>query len=85
LISAIVATIRRPIADGEGHKIGNDNKERELRAIFELLTPIEAFALRGRVAADRATDELVVAFKRLTIDRRTRLIAFLADPRRGRI
>jgi hypothetical protein len=52
---------------------------------LEKPTPATLPPVRRRLAAERATDELVVAFKRLTIERRTRLLAFLADPRRGRI
>lgn len=82
---SIIDAITRPLRHDEGHKTGNDNKEREIRAMFALLTASEALALRRRLAADRTSDELVAAFKRLTMERRTRLLAFLSDPRRGRL
>lgn len=82
---ALIAIIMRPIADHETHQTSNDNRERELRCYFGSLSPIEAFALRKRLDADRDDDKVAVAFRRLLSDRRHRLRAFLADPRRGRM
>jgi hypothetical protein len=84
-VQAIVAIVMRPLSPDEGPKIGNDNKEKEIRELFAALMPAEALLLRRRFAADRSNDELVAAFKRLTIERRTRLVAYLADARRGRL
>lgn len=78
----IMATLSRPLRPDEGHQIGNDNRERELRLLLATLTPIQAFHLRRRLELDRNTDPLALAFRRLIIDRRLRLRAFLADPRR---
>jgi len=83
VVAAIVAVIMRPLRADEGHRDGNDNKERELRAVFRQLTASEALLVRRRLASERANDELVAAFKRMTVERRTRLLAFLADPRRS--
>ncbi len=78
----IMATLSRPLLPGEGHQLGNDNRERELRGLLVTLTPIQAFHLRRRLELDRNNDQLAVAFRRLVVERRVRLRAFLADPRR---
>jgi hypothetical protein len=80
----LIATLTRPLGAEESHQIGNDNRERELRRYIEELSPIEAFVLRRRLDADRSNDKLAVAFRRLVAERRVRLKALLADPRRGR-
>lgn len=84
LTGATTEIVMRPLAADKGHREGNDNKERELRALFTELSLLNALSVRRRLAADNARDALVAAFHRLTIERRTRLIAFLADPRRSR-
>jgi hypothetical protein len=80
----LIATLTRPLGLEESHQIGNDNREGELRSYIENLSPIEAFVLRRRLDADRSNDTLAVAFRRLVVERRVRLKALLADPRRGR-
>jgi anti-sigma factor RsiW len=79
----IIATLLRPLTAEETHQRGNDNRERELQAIFVELSPLEALALRRRLDADRHDDHLVVEFRRLNIERRQRLKDFLCNPRRG--
>ncbi len=59
-----------------------DRKESELRALFCSLRPLEAAALRKRLADPRADDKLAEQFARFAPDRRARLIAVLADARR---
>ena len=78
----LIAIIVRPIRLGEGHQVGNELREQELRAALAALEPVDAFQMRRRLELDRATDALAVAFRRLVPDRRRRLIAFLADPKR---
>lgn len=85
LEAEIVATLTRPLAPDETHRIGGENRERDLRAIFARLTPLEAHQLRRRLDAERSDDKLVLAFRRVTIERRTRLKALLAEPRRRAI
>jgi O-methyltransferase involved in polyketide biosynthesis len=46
------------------------------------LTVLEARALHARLSNPASDDPLAKAFKRLTADRRARLINFLADARR---
>jgi hypothetical protein len=78
----IIALATRPLLPGESHYTGGDNRERELRLAFAKLTPLEAYQVRRRLDIDRGDDALVSAFRRLAVERRTRLKAFLADPRR---
>src|SRR5688572_21880358 len=80
----LIATLTRPLSAEESHQVGNDNRERELRSYIEELSQIEAFVLRRRLDADRSNDKVAVAFRRLVVERRVRLKALLADPRRGR-
>lgn len=81
---ALLAVLTRPVAPGETHQNDGNAREHELRRYFDLLSPMEAYALRRRLDVARTDDKLVIAFRRLIIERRTRLQAFLADPRRGR-
>lgn len=79
----IIATLLRPLSADETHHAGNENREHQLRAMFAQLLPVEALVLRRRIDADRNDDRLVAAFRRLIMERRKRLTAFLADPRRA--
>jgi len=80
--AAIIEAIVRPIEPGEMHRAGNDRKERELLALLDTLTPVQALALRRRLANGRAGDPMVAAFARLIAERRNRVLAFLDDARR---
>ncbi len=82
LDGAIIAVLTRPLRPDEGHRVGNDNRERELVRLLAALTPVETYHLRRRLDADRADDAVVVAFRRLLGERRQRVRAFLSDPRR---
>lgn len=81
LEASIIVALTRPITPGEGHREGNDRRERELRELFVQLTPVQILDLRRRLANARFDDTLAHAFKRLIIERRQRLMAFLEDPR----
>ena len=80
--AAIVQTLTRPLAPGEGHQMGNANRERELLELLANLDVIESHHLGRRLDLDRPSDPLAQAFRRLTVDRRGRLRAFIADARR---
>lgn len=82
IVAAIIEVLTSPPRAGEGHRDGNDRKEHELRAVLRELRPAEALLVRRRLSASRTDDELVIAFQRFTVDRRARLLAMLADPRR---
>jgi len=80
--ASIIVALTRPIVPGEGHRDGNDRRERELYELFGQLTPVQTLDLRHRISIARTDDRLAQAFKRLVIERRQRLTSFLEDPRR---
>jgi hypothetical protein len=82
VVASIIEVITSDVERGQAH-VEFPEKEKQLRRIIQSLTPVDALALRKRLQADRDDDALVVAFRRLTRDRRDRLIAFLADPARS--
>jgi hypothetical protein len=79
----ILELLARPTDPRETHRVGNDRKERELFALLDTLSAVEALSLTRRLACARKDDALVVAFvERLSPDRRARVISFVADTRR---
>ena len=82
LEASLLAIVTRPLRPDESHRTGNDQRERELGTLFASLTRVEAFHLRRQLDLDLESDPIAVAFRRLTGDRRQRLRASLADPRR---
>jgi hypothetical protein len=78
----LLAILERPLRADENHQVGNANRERELIAVIARLAPVEAHYLGRRLDAARADDRLAQGFRRLVVERRTRLRAFLASPRR---
>lgn len=80
----LIAAIEQPLRSGEMHRVGNDRKEREIAALLDTLTPVQSLTLCTRLAAGTASDPLVIAFGRLLVERRNRLIAFLERRRRSR-
>lgn len=78
----LIAILAAPLRPGETAVAGYARKERELAAAFATLSLTDAFALRKRLAAPASDDTLATQFARLTVERRTRLIQFLADARR---
>ena len=71
-----------PPSPNETIETGFRRKEHELRALFAVLTPVEARALHRRLANPSFDDVIAMLFARLVIDRRGRLLAFLAQARR---
>jgi len=68
---------------GETIEAAYRRKERELAGLFGSLTRGEAATLQRRLVDPRSNDPIASRFARLVIDRRTRLLAVLADvPRR---
>ena len=68
---------------GETIELAYRRKERELTELFATLARGEAATLHKRLSDPRDGDTLASRFARLVIDRRTRLLAILADaPRR---
>lgn len=78
----LIAVLDAPLASGESAHAGFRRKEEELGAIFATLSVLESRALHSRLSLCKAGDELANKFARLMIDRRARLLMFLADARR---
>jgi len=79
----IIEILATSPAYGETIEAAYRRKERELAVLFASLTRIEAAALQRRLTAPRADDVLAQRFARLVVERRTRLLALLAEtPRR---
>jgi hypothetical protein len=78
-VEAQIATVlARPLSPGESHLRGQERRERELRELFAKLPALQRYTLRQRLERDVDADALAVAFRRLVIDRRLRLLAVLA-------
>jgi len=75
----VLAASTRP---GETIEVGFRRKEHELGALFDQLGVVEADALHHRLASPRPDDALAALFGRMATERKTRLLAFLADARR---
>jgi hypothetical protein len=78
----MLAILVRPLAASDSALIGHARKERELVSLLDRLTAIESHFLHKRLAAPRSDDRLAIAFGRLMIERRSRLLAYLRDARR---
>lgn len=78
----LIKVLESPIDCCETHRAGYDRKERELLALLDGLTPVEAHELGRRLALASVNDRIVRAFSRLAADRRARVVAFIADTRR---
>lgn len=78
----LIAILDAPLAPGETAMTGFQRKEAELGAVFATLSVLESRALHARLVAPKPGDELAHKFARLTVERRARLMAFLADCRR---
>jgi hypothetical protein len=78
----LLAILDAPLHTGETAAAGFARKERELAAVFAQLPVLAARGLHMRLANPRRDDQLADKFARLTIERRTRLLNFLADARR---
>jgi hypothetical protein len=57
-------------------------KERELAEVLGTLNAVESLAMHRRLANPQIKDELAEKFARMVVDRRNRLLGFLADCRR---
>ncbi len=79
---ALMVILLAPLQPGETTMVGYLRKEHELRAVFASLSVPAARLLHARLSAGKADDALGAAFARMTLDRRTRLLVFLADARR---
>ena len=78
----LISILDAPLAPGETVMAGFARKEHELGAMFARLGVLESRAMHARLANPKPGDELASRFARLTIERRSRLLSFLADARR---
>lgn len=78
----LIAILESALKPGETAMAGYARKERDLAAAFATLSITAAHELRKRLTVAASTDILAAKFMRLTVERRTRLIQFLADARR---
>lgn len=79
---ALIAILDAPLGTTETALAGFARKEHELGAQFATLSVLECRALHLRLANPQHGDELANKFARLTVERRVRLLTFLADARR---
>jgi len=80
--AALVSVLTRRLADGEGHHTGAIRREQAIAAIIMDLDPLAAYWLARRLDADRDSDPIVAAFRRLIPQRRERLRVVLDQRRR---
>ena len=78
-LAEIIAAVLTP---GEHALVDFARKERELGEAFAVLPLLDRRALHTRLSNPKVGDPLPAKFARLTLNRRTRLIAFLGDARR---
>lgn len=81
--AAMIELLTRPrLADDESHYRAAQYREQLLRDLFDQLSAMQALTLARRLDADSDGDRVAVAFRRLTIERRRHLRAYLGDARR---
>ncbi len=78
----LITILDAPLRPGETAVLGFARKERELGAAFAEMSILAARALHKRLANPTPGDALAEKFSRLTVERRYRLLNFLADARR---
>ena len=78
----LAAVIDAPLPYGQTAMEGYRDKEIQLVGILCRLSIMESRALHARLSNPRPSDELATKFMRLTVERRGRLLNFLADARR---
>ncbi len=70
---------------GETVELAFRRKERQLGELFAVLSVAEAQALHRRLSIASAGDHVAELFNRMTVERRGRLLTFLADARRREV
>lgn len=78
----LISILDRPLRKGEPASVGFARKEHDLKAALETFTVLEARTIHARLTINAPGDVLAAKFAQLTVDRRTRLLNFLADARR---
>jgi hypothetical protein len=77
-----MAILDSPARCGETIEVAFKRREQELGAAFARLAPVDALALHRRLMSPSAADRFAMRFSQLVVDRRVRLLRFLADARR---
>jgi hypothetical protein len=78
----LIAILEAPLAPGETAASGYRRKEEAIGAVLATLSVPESRALFARLTAAHPGDPLAEKLTRLTVERRHRLLAFLAEARR---
>jgi hypothetical protein len=78
----ILAILDAPLHPGETALAGFARKEQELRDVFARLSVLESRATLSRLVTCKPSDDIARKFAGLTVERRGRLLSFLADARR---
>ncbi len=76
------AILDAPAAYGETVSANFKRKEHDLGQVMATLNAVESLAMQRRLASPQPHDELAQKFARMVVERRNRLLAFLADNRR---
>lgn len=79
---SLIAILDAPLGTTETAFTGFARKEQELGSAFASISVLECRALHKRLSHPAHGDELANKFARLTVERRVRLLTFLADARR---
>lgn len=78
----IVIILTSAVDVGETFELAFRRKERQLGELFATLSIAESLDLHRRLSSRRAGDRVAELFGRLTVERRDRLVAFLASAHR---
>lgn len=78
----ILATFDASPQEFESVAVAFQRKEHALAEVFSRLSAVDSLALKRRLDLALPGDPIAARFGRLVVDRRTRLLAFLADARR---
>ncbi len=78
----LAAIIVAPLPMGQTAMEGYQKKELAILGALAQRSVLESRALYARLANPVSSDSLAVTFMRLTVERRSRILAFLADARR---
>lgn len=78
----LLAILQASPEQNETLAVAFTRKEHELAAMFDRLTVIDAMELHRRLSLNSAGDKLASWFRRLVVERRGRLLSYLADARR---
>lgn len=82
LETEIIAVFDARPPEDESASVTFRRKEHDLTAVFSRLSAIDSLMLHRRLDLSLPGDPIAERFRRFVVDRRVRLLAFLADARR---